>query len=651
MKRILLLIALVTALPAIASADQDVKIKWGEIPRDQLFATHFAETPDAEAVVLWDHAIARVDKKDRLKYYRHHRTKIFKAEGLDRGIVRIPYGKDYEIKNFRAQTIIPPGHLIEVKGNHKRTEQLADGSHVLVVEFPSVQPGAVIEYEYVLRRDELYEIPAWSFRGRDPVRTSRFELQIPAGMTHSANFSWVPGLTPKPVTRVINDPEDTSRRLTQLVWELTNQPALANVPLAGASGRYAQTLYVQLGTFTSTFKNFTVDRPWSDVGVETASMYESFFKKDSGVADWAQAAGATGAPADVAVALHRHVRDAIRTDATAPGILGTTLAKVVESRRGASATKNALLTHLLRENGIPADLVLVRRASHGPMQAKYHAINQFDHAIVRAQIDGEVVWADTEVPGCPFGVLPPDTHVDSGLLVSKSGSDLVNITVTPLPSGRQVTTSAQLASNGSLRATSTVRYEGWYALHARGTALMAGGEKMATRLIRDRFGATATLDSFELKALEDEEAPLVLTMTYRVPDYASRRGDKFVLRVPYLTGIESNPLEITKGAREHPVRLGFAGVTKETVVVKGPEGWGMETSPRKSTARSADLRYKTVHAPAGDALSSTRTFTVREPVVAHTAALELQGVFEKIVSADASELVLIRQATRTSSTR
>jgi len=64
------------ALPALSLAEDDWK--WGEIPREELFATHFPEAPHASAVVLLDHLTIRVDSKQRVKLDRHHRTRIMK---------------------------------------------------------------------------------------------------------------------------------------------------------------------------------------------------------------------------------------------------------------------------------------------------------------------------------------------------------------------------------------------------------------------------------------------------------------------------------------------------------------------------------------------------------------------------------------------
>jgi len=151
--------------------------RWGEIVREELFSPYFAETPNADAVVLLDHGVARVDSKMRLKYQHHVRTKIMTDKGLDRAVVRIPYPAGDEIKNFRAHTIVPPGNELKVEKQHIR-EETDPAGNVMVVTFPGVQKGVVLEWEYELRSDRVDVLPEWHFQGRDPVRVSLFELQV-----------------------------------------------------------------------------------------------------------------------------------------------------------------------------------------------------------------------------------------------------------------------------------------------------------------------------------------------------------------------------------------------------------------------------------------------------------------------------------------
>lgn len=638
------LLLAVLAVPALAD------VQWGEVPREELFAPYFAEAPEADAAVLWDEAVVRVDDKDRLKIHRHHRTKIFKEAGLDRGVVRIDYGANDEIKNFRAQTIIPPGHVTEVKGDHRREVKNPDGSRTLVVEFPALQPGAVIEYEYELRRADLHTIPVWHFRGRDFTRRSRFALMLPAGMTYDATFSWVPAMAPRPQVAAVNDPDNQSRELQQIAWEMTNQPGMEEIPLGGNPRQYCVTLFPQLRDFASTYKSMTIRREWPAVGDEAAAANAAFIGDGKDVKKWVEGTGASGTPAARAEAIFRHVRDDIRTDEGAADPHTSTAADMLAQGAGTARAKNVFLAEVLRQAGLDARTVLIRRAGCGPLQEQYRGAGQFNHAVVRVQLDGKAAWADASERGCPFGMLPPESQAAQGLEVAADGgSALVAMSATPVNSGRETLTRATFDKNGTLHAECAVRYDGWEAMIPRGALTPDGGRQFAENLVQGRFGKAAVLDSFSVESLEEAGKPLTLHLAFRVPDYADRNGDELRLALPYLDGMVANPLP--DGERERPVHLGLAGTREEKLVLSLPEGWALPAPPAKGSARTADVRYRVSHTLEGDALTSTRTVQVVEPVVSRDRVQDVHGLFDKMVATDGSELVLQRQATRTSSTR
>ncbi len=634
---------LLAALPATALAD----VEWGSVPREELFAPHFPEWPNAEAVVLFHQGIARVDSKDRLKFRHHKRVKIFKASGADRGIVRIPYHEGDEIKDFRAHTIVPPGNIVEVKGDHRREEKHGK-LRTLVVEFPSVQPGAVIEYEYELRRNDIHSIPAWVFRERDPVKVSRFEFQIPDGMSYDARFAWTPSVPPAPQEKRITNPDDTRFEIRQIRWELTNLEPVEAIAFADEPFRWDMKLYPQLTKFASTYKNVDIARPWSAVAAEAADSHARFLKDQGGVKAWA--GDVSGDPSAVAQALFAKVRDGIRTDENGARLEGSTAAAAVRDGRATGAAKNVLLASLLNENGIAADVVRIRPAGLGPAPEKYRVLDPYSHAVVRATVGGETVWLDASVPGCPFAVLPPNAHVAQGLLVKGDGGEHVNVSVPDLPARRAVATAARVDSNGVLQAASNVRFEGWEALRARAEALGAGdgGRAMAEELVTSRFGRDATVDSFRYEALDDPSQPLDLSVKYSVPGYADGDGSSYTFPAPFLTGLRENP--VPAGERFVPIRFGFRSEVQETLELAPVEGWAVRGAPAAGRARTGDVTFSARHQLDAARMSSTRSLELREPELIPDAAAELRGTFDKIVTADASEVTLAR-APRTSSTR
>jgi len=633
------------AAPLSARAEE---WRWGEVVREELFAPYFQEYPDADAVVLLDHGTARVDAKYRLRYRRHVRTKIMTDRGTDRAVVRIPFAEGQEIKNFRGQTIVPPGHLLKVEKQGIREEPEGTG-HVMVVTFPSAQKGVVLEWEYELRSDDIHTIPEWRFQGQDPVRLSRFELQVPSGMTYDAEFPWTPGMIPTPAKTTINDPDNQQRQLAQAAWELRHQKPVPDLAYVPYPAEYGMALHVQIRDHASTMESFPVKRSWEEIGKTLDAEVAALLKDGSGVAEWAglaaPAAGGDGAAA-WARAAHARIRDGLATDPPKAGRAARPPAAVVADGHGTALEKNLVLLSLLRGGGLTADPVFVRTRPSGLFEPKRTDPAQLDHVLVRLAVAGSAVWLDA-ASYCPFGTLPPDARVTRGVLARAAGGSEVEVDAPRPESARTVTTSATLDRNGTLAAVSHVSLEGDRALAARRALAAEDPAAFAGRLVRARFGDAASVESVEVAA-SDPGQPIALDVKFRVPGFGRSQGERMSCGIPFLDAASSAP--VPEEGRALPIELPFAGTSREDVTVELPAGYLLEAVPAGTTTKSADFRGKTTHAKGEGAFTSTREVSVREPRVDERDIPKLVAFLAEMRTADAAEVGL-RETTMRSASR
>ncbi|MCA9751495.1 MAG: DUF3857 and transglutaminase domain-containing protein [Gemmatimonadetes bacterium] len=657
-----LLAALVSgSAPSIATAGPS-DWKWGEIEREELFAPHFPEAPYADAIVLLDHHVVRVDAKERLKQYHHHRTRIMKEGGRDRGVVSIRFHSDDEIKNFRAQTIVPPGHQVEVKGD---AIQKIEGPvwTEWVLTFPSIQPGVVIEYEYEIRSDRLDRVAPMDFRERDLVRMARVDLQLPFDISHETFFGWSPG-APEAVKSQINDPDDTRRQLNQWTWEAEGVEPLAQEPLEGKPADYAMTLYVQLvqkvGTgndptaglrsvdtnasvrsVNAASKEEQIRKSWEEVAKESFAALGKMWEKDSGVDKFvAGATAGASSPEAKARALFFRVRDGITTTAAADIRGSETLRGVIESGKGTSLAKNLLLMRVLREANIDGRVVKVPVSRS--LQPRWYCADQFDGAVVRAIVDGKTVWLDPATPGCPYGMLAPDKVAAQGLLIGPDGG-LVDVKVGDVNSQRNIQSEATIEDDGSVAVKADVKLAGYPEVEARAAIAKKGEAEWAEQWLRARFGTRV-----ELGAVRLDEGPAFLAhVEFRLPGAAEKIAGGWRGSLPWLTGESANEFESAE--RESPVDFGYVAATDETITLHVPDGLSVK-APEGETVRMAEVNYQVSHAPTATGLQSSRAFRVREPMVMPTEYAKLRDSWSRIAAADGAEFKTMTGA-RTAGTR
>jgi len=92
--------------------------------------------------------------------------------------------------------------------------------------------------------------------------------------------------------------------------------------------------------------------------------------------------------------------------------------KLIESGRGTVLEKSYLLIKMLEVIDVEAWPVLISTSDHGSYNIQYPDFRQFNHIIVRAEINpGEYIFCDLSRAETEFGELPENMNVAGGLLI------------------------------------------------------------------------------------------------------------------------------------------------------------------------------------------------------------------------------------------
>lgn len=620
----------VTALASVP-ARADVPPAWGEFTREELFSTHFPEAPDADAVILYDAGELVLDPNLNLRARRHTRTKVFTAAGAAaHSEIRVPIPAGDKVREVRAATLVPPNRSVKAE---TREEKSGAGT-VLVIRFAEVAPGVVLEHTYERWSRNAGRIEPWVFQNDDFTRLSRLDLRVPEGVAFDAEFGWVAGQVPQAQRSVVFDENETARELQQSRWTLENLAPFREVPLLPNPHDYRTTLRIQLTEYVTPRKTIPIGAAWSELGAEIAARWDKSLSDARGASELAAAAdgGAAdgGDEAARAAALFVAVRDRIATDGSGSPLDPPSVAGVVAAGRGPAFAKNLLLLRLLRDAGLPAEGILVRPAARGAFHSKWRAPEQLEHVLVRVPLAGRSVLLDASAPGCPFGQLPADSRVTSGLLVDAAGSRIVTLAPPPVDSGMEVATGARLDEQGNLAARTTWTLRGLPALEAR-AAIAREGE---AGYLRAAFGAPAgaTIDSVRVDGMEDGGAPLVVTASVHWPAFASVQGDRLECRLPFFLPAASPALP--DGKRDYPIDLGCAGVRDEQVALGFPAGFRLVSAPEPARAGGGDVSYQMTVKSDEDRVTARRRLTVLRAPLGEDQAAAVREVCDGMRTAD-----------------
>ena len=144
--------------------------------------------PGAGAVVLFKRGQIDVLERSSLfwttRIQTYVRIKIFTEAGRDAGNVSIDASKSVRMSKIEGRTILPSGEIIPLdQSKIFRGKAYTEGKNFAILEssftFPSVQPGAIIEYQLEENEDWFFPSP-WIFDTRE-LGTLQSSLTVTIG--------------------------------------------------------------------------------------------------------------------------------------------------------------------------------------------------------------------------------------------------------------------------------------------------------------------------------------------------------------------------------------------------------------------------------------------------------------------------------------
>lgn len=341
---------------------------------------------------------------------------------------------------------------------------------------------------------------------------------------------------------------------------------------------------------------------WAELATVFAPLYESaaVLMPDSPLrAEVERIRAAHADPADQALAALRLVQDEVRYLALAMGeggLIPATADETWNRRLGDCKGKTVLLIALLQELGIEARPVLVSTFDD-VLDARLPRVTAFDHVIVQAEVNGQVVWLDGTRSGDRSLVALPPLDFGWVLPVEPTGSALVRMPATA-PEQFLRETILEFDLSGGLYVNGPVTGE----ILVRGDPAVALQSQfaVATQAQRDAYMRASwpeLIDGLEVTTVgssyDIQRNELRWTMTGRAKlDWASRGGRRAeipVSRVSWSAG-ERRP----EGPfRDLPINTNYPGYSRfQTTIILPENGDGFVVSGDDIDAEAAGYRHR-----------------------------------------------------------
>ncbi len=570
------------------------------------------------------------------------RLKILTEDGKDFGEVEIPHSGYYRLKEVEGRTVLPDGKKYELAKDSVFEERRSRSLKRFVTKlvFPAVEVGAIIDYSYTVRWDDIFFLEPWYFHNRVPTLLSEIIYIKPGSLALQPWGVQAPGLP------IQSEVRNTSKGKATRLWA-ENLPGIPDEPYGFSFNDLSNRSMMIPVAVVASGTRVPLMGSWEETCELYAPAYRAARKKERLARKKATelAAGQTSL-LDKIAALHGFVRDEIQNQATVSVGLGGEDVKVddvLEERRGTPVAKALLLQSMLSAIKVDSDLIWVADRTIGRPDLRVANPWWFDAGLVRVEVDKAPLFLDPVDRSVGFGRLAPYHEGTQGVLFHKTKPQIVQLPASSNEHNlRRVKVDLELDDEGRLIGQGSQELEG----------------HQAWRFLRWKDDPESTSDAwrerlekrfsgFDVSDVEVEED--IRQQTVRV-GWSMRQRDEEVLGdeatiLPSqpLTAIQ--PFSLTAEQRRTPVQMSFSWRDDLVTTIKWPAGWTLDVLPEDMSHGGPAGKFEcdVERGEGGGSVTVRRRFEVAQnEFVGREGYLALQNLYQEASKADAQGVVLVR---------
>jgi hypothetical protein len=644
---VLALLLVLFSLPAFADTKANIP-DWVRQAAGQQLPPY---PPDTDAVVLLSEETDTVTAPDEhIEHYRRV-VKILRPDGRNEGDLRVWIGHEGKLNSIHGWSIDAAGHEYEIKDKDFETRgdaycNMYRDVYQKWARAPGAGAGAIIAFEYDLRRRDYFGELNWMPQEDIPVRSATLTIQMPSGWELK---DWWSGP---------DSAKSTTVGPNGWQWTKTNLPAIEDEQQRPASDALAARLTVQL---------FTATRPlgsnWAAVSRWAAGLFNTQRTTSpemiGKVAQLTQ--GKNDFDSKVRV-ITEFVQTEFRYYAIEIGIGGFQphpASDVFNLRYGDCKDKaNTLLTMLLLA-GVKSEAVLIH-TDRGIVRPESPS-TYFNHAILAVELPAglssenyssaitaksgkQYVLFDPTDQWMPFGQIRSELQDSYALIISDSGGELIRVPVAT-PSATQLVRSARLTltPEGTLSGRFEEELTGDFAEQLRMGAESANQQQQLQHYehLVARSLKNASVHDLAFDGLKELNRPVDVHYTVSADRYAQIMGSLMIVR-PRVLGVKTIGLERDRKPRKYPLVLGNTALERDEFEVKIPAGYTVDDKPEPVKVETAFANYKSQVEVNGDKLRYSREY-VRKSIEIPADQIEEYRAFERRVAADENAAVVFKK--------
>lgn len=569
------------------------------------------------------------------------RVKVLTEEGKSNGELSVAHDDAYRLKNFKGRTVLPDGRVIPLPKDAKfvRKTSRSQKTAVTAVAFPSVEVGAILDYQYELWFDIFYLHP-WYFSVDLPVRYSEIVFKAPLTLQAKGWSRSLQGV------KIESETQKQTNGYIVRAWA-KNVPSIPDDPYGPPYTDLAAQMLLLPSAYNDAYTRQLLFESWPATCELIGSSYDEVLRRDSGVTQKARSLAASGTPRERVEALYRFVRDEIRADPYIGVAVNPedSLGKILSKKEGSRADRALLLHAMLKAVKVGSRLVWVRDRADGTVDPQLPNPAWFDNVLVMVELDGQRVFLDPTDSSLGFGQLRSGYEGSLGLIYDKKKPEEIVLPETPFDQNvRRAEVDLALDEKGRLTGTGTLKLTGHHAWEKTDWQ-----EDEAKTLEAWKDWLAESYRDFQISDVKATESPderkvlLTWAMAQREEEVL---GDEASVVPSAPLGPVSQPFVQPASSRRSGVVFEYTDRDEVELRLRWPEGWKVESLPKTATVQSgvgvldANVEVK----EAERSLVYRRRIDITKRTISSTRDYEaVRSLYGELEKSDAQALLLVRR--------
>jgi transglutaminase-like putative cysteine protease len=434
-----------------------LKVKFGKVSEKELSMKQYEKDTCADAVILFNEGnlsfVLDNDKGFQYQYKEHLRIKIFNSNAFNYAnytfFLYHNSSQQEKLVKLKAYTFNKKdGKLKKNKLSlndilwEKHNKNIDKGK----ITMPNVIEGSVIDIEYTITSDYMYNLRPWQFQYEIPVVWSEYMVTIPQFYKYNIYYNGYYNLDINKESYATerftyNYSEDTYYAKDYKTTEIKSNsirlhlasshiPAFIKEPFLLSSKNYLFTIRFELWSTTFPHQAPTYySNSWESIEHKLLSN-DSFGKQlqKKFIANEVKEITINSKnDVDKLHAIYSYVKNNIRWNGDYSLLATKSLNNVFSDKTGSSSDINLLLTLMLKEAGLNASPVIISTRNNGIVNKNQPGFNQFNYTICSVTIDNKDCFLDGTDPYCAPNFLPIRCTSGSGRVIKESGSRWVDL--------------------------------------------------------------------------------------------------------------------------------------------------------------------------------------------------------------------------------